>query len=243
MIRIAIGLVVYALVATGCTKYQYATLATDLPKTRKGEIVVDTDTFLLRYKFSGLECPATFQLYNKLSRPLYINWNASTIVVQTRDWQRGNLAQAESQTFRWSERRYPLVEGAEKPANHLTEIPPHSFLDGTVNAVTRDFFRLSYPQMKTIGIAGRNLQVQNFKEIQSPLQFQSTLMLTLNNTAVPIANRFWVEEISQGFLKPEAFESYRGRDDKYYVTKAVGVKAVMVLAVATIYVAGWVLVP
>jgi hypothetical protein len=243
MVRIVIVLVVYSLIASGCTKYQYATLGTDLPKTRKGEIIVDTDTVLIRYRFSGLECPATFQLYNKLSRPLHINWDSSHIVVRTRDWPRGKFAGAESQTLKWSERRYPLVEGPEKQLNHLTEIPPHTFLDGAINSITQDFFKLSYPQLKTTEVAGQSLQVQNFREPQSPLQFQSTLMLFVDNKPMRIVNRFWVEEISQGFLKPEMFESYRGRDDKYYVTRTVGVKTIVVLAVAASYVVGWVLVP
>lgn len=243
MVRIAILLGVFALIASGCTKYQYATLGTDLPKTRKGEIIIDTDTVLIRYRFSGLECPATFQLYNKLSRPLYINWDASTLVVQTKNWLRGNLADPEGQTFKWSEKRYPLVEGSEKPSSQFTEILPHSFLDGTINSVTQDFFKLSYPQTITTEIAGQSLQVQHFKEIQSPLMFRSTLMLSVDSMSMPITNKFWVEEISQGFLKPEMFEAYRGRDDKYYVTKAVGVKAALLAGVLASYLVGWVFVP
>jgi hypothetical protein len=224
-----LGLCVLAFFILGCTKYQYATLDTDLGKSRKGEIVLDNDTVLIRYKFSGLDCPASFQLYNKLSRPLRVDWRKCSLVISRFDWLKGTLAVPTPSVFLWTEKKYPLRDATESELPGVSEVPPHSFLDGSVSTISTDFIKLSYPQMKTVEVAGRNLKVQTFRQDQSPLQFTSSLHVTVDNTACVFANRFWITEVGQGYLKPEHYEAYRGRDDKYYVTRAAGLEVVVLV--------------
>ena len=218
-----------ALLTLGCTKYQYGTINTDLSKSQKGEIILDNDTVLIRYRFSGLECPAAFQLYNKLSRPLRIDWGKSILVIKTRNWLEGTLAESNHTTFFWSEKKYPLREGFPNVRETITEVLPHSFLDGSIGALTSDFIKLSYPQMKSVEVNGESLKVQVFKPSQSPFQFESIISLSVDSADFALRSNFWVEEISEGFLKPEHYESYRGRDDKYFVTRTAGAGAIIFL--------------
>ena len=70
-----IGLLLF----NSCTAYQYATLNSSLPKSQYNDFFFENDTVQIVYSFSGMGCQMTIDIYNKLDKPIYINWDKSSV--------------------------------------------------------------------------------------------------------------------------------------------------------------------
>lgn len=46
-----------------------------------GEFIIENDSLQIIYNFNGLNTPIHIEIYNKLSKPLYVDWNRSAIII------------------------------------------------------------------------------------------------------------------------------------------------------------------
>ena len=65
---------------SGCLKYQYLTISSDIKQNKGNEFVIENDTLLLKYGFRGDGGPIHIYAYNKLDKPIYIDWTKSAII-------------------------------------------------------------------------------------------------------------------------------------------------------------------
>lgn len=65
--------------------YYYSTLASlydDSEQTVDGDFITENDSVLVAYWFNGRNAPVYINVYNKSSKPLYVDWNKSALIVQ-----------------------------------------------------------------------------------------------------------------------------------------------------------------
>src|SRR6187402_1014325 len=71
---------------TGCMKYQYATVHSNLNQTQNKEFISENDSVKVVYDFNGRDLPVYLTVYNKLDRPLYIDWKISSLIIDGRSF-------------------------------------------------------------------------------------------------------------------------------------------------------------
>jgi hypothetical protein len=221
--KVFFPLILVSLLIFSCTKYQYATLDTDLTKNQKGEVFFENDTVLLRYKFTGADCPAQFQIYNKLDRPLYINWQKSSITLINKGQKADSIVSRKT----WLEDTYILNPPA-KEIPVTTLIPPGSFAAALPVNLRKRFFHLSYGKFETQNIGENKVRSQKYPKQDSPLKFRSRITLSLTDTfdeKISFSNEFWVAEVTETVLEPETLDLYKDRKDRFYVSKSSGLGA------------------
>src|SRR5262245_26745583 len=70
-------------VSCASTTYQYSTISSpDLVKNDRNEFVVENDSLKLVYSFNGKNGPVHITIQNKLTVPVYIDWQRSAIIVR-----------------------------------------------------------------------------------------------------------------------------------------------------------------
>lgn len=66
---------------SGCTRYQYISLTSHLPQNDKNEFIIENDTVLIKYSFSGENLKVKATLYNKLQQPIYFDVARSAVII------------------------------------------------------------------------------------------------------------------------------------------------------------------
>lgn len=66
---------------SGCTRYQYISLTSNLPQNDKNEFIIENDTVLIKYSFSGENLQVKATLYNKLQQPIYFDVERSAVII------------------------------------------------------------------------------------------------------------------------------------------------------------------
>jgi hypothetical protein len=66
---------------SGCTKFQYISVSSNLPQDDKKEFVIENDTVLIKYSFSGENLQVKATLYNKLQQPIYFDVQRSAVII------------------------------------------------------------------------------------------------------------------------------------------------------------------
>lgn len=76
-----VNLLILVWMFTSCSVYQYATVESDLPKNERSEFVMENDSMILKFSFSGENMPVNIEVFNKLNAPLYVDWRRSSVVI------------------------------------------------------------------------------------------------------------------------------------------------------------------
>lgn len=70
---------------TSCgSTYFFSTLDsknTDVEKQDNGDFLIETDSLWIAYCFNGQDAPVQITVYNKLDKPLYVDWKKSALVI------------------------------------------------------------------------------------------------------------------------------------------------------------------
>src|SRR5215831_12435682 len=83
--KIMIPLSFIFLVYTSCSVYQYGTIgSTGLHLNEKNEFVAENDSLRIQYNFSGEDAPVKLMIWNKLDKPIYVDWQHSALVVNNK---------------------------------------------------------------------------------------------------------------------------------------------------------------
>jgi len=240
-------------VLSSCTKYQYVTIDSKLPKNSQDEFVIENDSFQVTYNFNGWNGPLNVSIVNKHSEPLYINWHKSAIVV---DGQRVPLWKDESKLdasirgfeINWNDfasNQYADVDGVVSKSEMISFLPPESGMEITPVTIKNKFIpidqdvaveklSLPYDQGRTPA------KKQSFSQENAPLSFRS--FLTISTTQdfqepVYLDDHFWVSGFLETIQRPERFNFMK--NNQFYMRKNTGLGKIGFGALAIFLLTGY----
>ncbi len=201
-----------------CTTFQYITLGSDLKKNEGNEFILENDTLLLKYQFKGEGGPVNVYVYNKLQKPLFIDWAMSSIILNNKSYSFLPTESKLRATFSSSSYRYGSryshgsgnVTGVIKTDREKTFIPPQTFITETRIAVNHSYVKTPSPLNQKITIKGKSdIKARgifaDYTQSNSPLKFKSYLTFSFSEDsshAYHMENNFWAEQITEVILSP-----------------------------------------
>nr|WP_319398359.1 hypothetical protein [uncultured Carboxylicivirga sp.] len=66
---------------SSCTSYQIITLQSSLEQPPQGGFLFENDTISVSYTFNGNNCPLNINIFNRINKPLYVNWDQSSVII------------------------------------------------------------------------------------------------------------------------------------------------------------------
>lgn len=212
-----------SILSLSCTKYTqiFQTKPTTPGITSGSLLYFENDTVRITYSFWQKKGTLAYNIYNKLSIPIYIDWKKSSFV---KDGQKYNYwsdemitkSSSRSSSFDYTDYGYyglmGLSSGASISQSHSFKPERITFLAPHSNIFKRDF--ILYPftddKFKSDAIAGSinnpttkkpvTIAYKEFNVENSPLKFRNFLTLSTSEkfeTEVYIDNGFYVSRISQ----------------------------------------------
>ena len=225
--KLIIFALLIALVCSACSQYQYAVIDSNIPKTA-GRIVYDNDSLQITYKFAGNNGPATVGILNKLSTPIYVNWERSSVIIEGKSITRAveavefgaSSSATTSNVFQWSNTVTTDVNGRIVQTPQLGFIPPNSYIQSQPINLMGQF---SEPTKELIPRRenGTAIKYENFDREDSPLLFRSYITLSATpDFAKPVVfdHEFWVSEVVQTEASPSTMKQFKNREDVYYTS-------------------------
>jgi hypothetical protein len=232
-------LLIISLAATAllsaCSTYQMNTVrSTNTTLDEKtGEFKLENDSVRIVYSFAGQNAPIHINIYNKLSEPVYVDWERSALITGDQSYSYGDqTVQINGDVSSTSVgRNIQFSAGsfnaeATLPKN-VAFIPPHSQVSKTISRnnsgliknLSDDLFS-NAKLPASIGSVDQKVKVAKFDNENTPLAFKSYLTVyTLNgNTPKYTAyqNDFYVSQIIRSSQEPESFEFFQsGRGDLF----------------------------
>ncbi|MBK5719427.1 hypothetical protein JGH11_00945 [Dysgonomonas sp. Marseille-P4677] len=194
---IYIAFVLIALLPSCNSTFFYSTLNTEnkyVEKVDNGDFLLETDSLWIAYCFKGESAPIQITVFNKLDKPLYIDWQRSALIINKVAYSySGNNASfsGKSQTFTNSYSTYPGqtssyseggFDGSMNMPQNTTFIPPKTMishiplkLDLNFDNINKKSFKKGYMGNKNNDAIG--IKRIDFDESNSPLQFSSYLTI------------------------------------------------------------------
>lgn len=261
-----------SLIAMGfssCTTYYYSTIHSNDRKVEKianGDFVQENDTVSITYCFYGEELPIEITIYNKLDRPLFLDWQQSALVVEEAATGRHNQSadtrgEMYSNTYTYRDYLFPHTNYNETFGNFAGEsntpegiafIPPKSMINSTpITLANLLFDRIPNEAYTKVKYATNDTSLKNVKEItfteeNSPLRFRSYLTLYTiaenGSREKPIVSEqsFYISQlIKSGGLSPNEVPAYtQKRGDFFYYGKEKATNFSVAAGIMAIGVAG-----
>ena len=193
------------LLLSGCSNYQYITIDSNLYKNENKEFFVSNDTLSIKYSFAGENLLISVTIYNKLLKPVYIDWTRTNVIMNG-----GQL----NESFYHEQQ--------------ISYIAPQSFATIQSNPLLENFIPVnkqdSLNYLKTLRGENGNWVIYSFNEEITPVYFRSIIALTTDeNLTSPmfIDNSFWVSQLFQTSASP--LESFKKSSNQFYIRKTTGV--------------------
>ena len=253
-----LGIIALASMLSSCSKYQISTLSSSnsVKDEKTGVFSVENDSVKISYSFYGPDAPLNIQVFNKLDKPMYIDWQRSALIVGTEAISYlpqnvniqgsigattigdGGLASRTS-LISSSYTSGSIVAVAEIPKN-VTFLPPHSQITNVPLKVANGFFSISdstlqkekmsyYYQLEAKPI---DVKAATFTKENSPLVFKSylTLYTQTGNEIQPVnyQHEFFVSKVINTLVEPASLEGYQfQRGDYFFNSQKTGYSKIM----------------
>lgn len=178
-------------------------------QTEIGEFVIDNDSLQIIYNFNGINAPIHVEIYNKLSKPLYVDWNRSAIVINgtatnyigktTKIYGSSTGSSYGTENFSWGTANFV---GSMDLAAPISIIPPKSRIKEThlslkvkfQNIDTKKFSRTKIGLFD--GSEYARAEQAFYSENDTPFAFQSYLTLQYEGESYfHYDNDFYVEKL------------------------------------------------
>jgi hypothetical protein len=248
------AILLLSLFLVSCSKYQINILSsTNSVKDEKtGIFTTENDSVKITYSFNGEKAPVSIHIYNKLNKPIFVDWNRSAAVVDGKAISYTNKdvvinagLSAVTDTYKFSNNRNALLAGdvsyssgsisglATLPQN-TTFLPPHSETENVLLNIRQKPILYAHTSLKadetgfTDGYTLKKVKVQsaNFSKNNSPLVFRSFLTLyTIDNNVVkPMAfeHEFYVSKLISTTHNPLLFEEYSSPRGDFFISSNEG---------------------
>jgi len=194
-------LFVNLILLAGCSRYQYMYVSSHLDQNDKKEFIVENDTVQIKYSFTGENFPLTITLYNKLSQPIYIDLERSTVVMNNMQ-----------------------IAGPFYTENQISFVAPLSIATLYSNPLKDQLLDLS-PKDTSIHEVTKNKFgiIYSFDEATTPIYFRIILALTVNDDySYPtfFDYSFWVSDILQTDAGPKSMPDKTS--NQFFIRKTTG---------------------
>jgi len=221
------------------TTYQYVTLnSPEVPKNDKKEFTFENDSMRLTYNFHGENGPIAMTVYNKIDKPLFINWKKSFLI---HDGQAvclfNNRVEVNGVIDGYSYKGvFPgtrVTSGNLYASFDLPEgmdmIPPGSYITKSMQAQVQTtpvyntkFLEKTQPE-KVTDFNGVTYKYKrySFDQSASPLQFKSylTFVVGTNPQEFAVSHSFYAQEVFLSGEVPEFFGFYKPQGDQLFIRK------------------------
>ena len=245
--RTSLSIIVFvATLFTSCSRYQYVTISgSDIKKNDKQEFIVENDSIRIQYNFNGPDAPINLTIENKLSIPVYIDWQQSALIINDKAISYvPNTVPIEAafqgtgvNWISYNPGRYSTTSGTLNAKAILPDkldfIPPRSYITknpmGLTNQIIPHVADSTFHREKLTLIDGSFAATKHasFTETSTPLRFKSYLTLLFGEqSANPMAyqHSFYISEIYSTVSDPESFwfNGSEHRGNQYYVKETTG---------------------
>ena len=186
---------------SGCSRYQYISVNSNLYQNEKKEFISENDTVMIKYTFAGENFPITVTIYNKLLQPLYIDLGRSTVII--------NNYQATDPFYRDGQISYIA------PLSNAT-ITSNPLKDKFISANPQD----SSSKASALLTDGK---IHLYDESSTPLFFRSILAITTHEDYTSptfFDYSFWASDIQMTFNSPSS-RIYKP-SNQFYISKPTG---------------------
>ncbi len=196
---------------SGCSRYQYIAISGNTHQNKTENFVVENDTAKVVYSFSGDNFPVRVQIYNKLNRPIYVDWDKTLLTVNgkaTSYWQN-------SATFTGSFYAYSF-SGTIHTNEKISYIPPRSYVESPVFYLKERLFNTrNFGSAKVESYTSSSGQEwgwrkkYSFNKENSPLKLKSYIALSTDkdfSTEFHLTSSFWVNNVSQTGVSPKQLQ-------------------------------------
>lgn len=207
---------------SGCSSYQYIAITGNAHQNRSQNFVVQNDTVKIIYSFKGNNFPVTVEVYNKLNKPLYVDWTNSALIIDGKTvsfWQDIAHLSGSSQgyTIKGQYGIYYSVgdlSGTIYKDEKVSFVAPESYVKATRFHLRTRFFNTDHNiSEKKVNFSSANGldrgKKYTFSRENTPLEFRSYLTLSTDKnfaTEIHVSNTFWVNGITQTFANPASLE-------------------------------------
>ena len=247
----------FVLSFTSCTTYYYSQLRSnniEVAKADDGQLVIENDTLSIAYTFYGENAPITISIFNKINRPLFVDWSNSAIIIDDivttykdpdgyettsgeynvggsfSDWK-NNDSTINSDTI---SKNAQFIAPKAKITYTPLELADFSF---------EKYFKKEYTKRKIDSKKGKKeIKTKNFTEENSPLNFISYLTIyDPANPSEPIffEQEFYISELTKaGNIAPEHFPE-KPENNTFYVKKEKGKKFLKTVTAISIAIIGF----
>ncbi|MBX2895409.1 MAG: hypothetical protein KF763_08195 [Cyclobacteriaceae bacterium] len=240
------------LTCSGCYRYQYASLSSDLNKGKSQQFVFETETMRIEYAFIGMNCPVQIKIVNKSISPLYVDWGKSALILDDRAfpyWKNEAVINAAIDGYEIAWSNLVSTSGGELIGSiyrneKISFIPPNSSIVVEPFSVRHSLFSLpaATKQQKTKHTTGVRIAKHVFPKEATPLQFRSYITYAFSedfHEPKTIDNQFWVSEIIQTFVSPQELPSKSA--DQFYVSEFTGFAQFAIALIGLVLIVGYVL--
>lgn len=241
--KLFLPVVALSVLTVSCSRYQYITInSPTIQQNDKQEFVVENDTLSITYNFNGVNAPVNMHIRNKLDKPVYIDWQRSSLIVNDNaisymSTQVNITGTTNSSGINWSKdfstSGGTLSATATIPASWQF-IPPKSYVTKTPMSVTNEFFTnlpdsVFHQVNRSFNDGTRGFIKQAvFTETNSPLRFKSylTVMVGGENMPTPVAYEhfFYIANLVRTGIQPGNFIPWNTpkKGNEAYVRETTG---------------------
>lgn len=200
LLKVQSLLFLLCLLSSGCSRYQFLSVSSQLEKNNQEEYINENDTVLIRYKFSGENTPFTVKIYNKLNKPIYVDLRRSLVVM--------NNLQVNNTFDSYEQNDF---------------IAPFSYVTLAGNPLQGKFINFPSNSLSAKPVRTGSGRKYSFSDQTTPLYFRVILALTPNEDySYPTFYdySFWVSGILETSYGPSSLENHVS--DLPYIKKTTG---------------------
>lgn len=220
---------------SGCSVYQHVRLESNLKQNDKFEYLIENDSVSIIYSFCGEGGPIHIEFFNKLDKPLYIDWGKSALIINGKSksmWKDVSRITANATEYKVIPENSVVsstsnMEGAIVKPDKLTFIPPHSNISTNRYFLQSKFFttpvHLSEREALYTTQGKVNARKFSFSKEDSPLNFRIFLSISENEdfkNPVQFDNSFWVSDYFATSVSPKSLSIIPG--NQFYIRKSTG---------------------
>lgn len=181
------------------------------------EYVFENDSIKVTYNFWSKKGSVKFTVFNKMDKPLYIDWKKSSYINNT---IKLNYWESEEQSASVSYTRYDFDESAGKKITRTTKPEKITFIPPKSNFIKNKFFILptrlkvsnsNIRQVKSLIRENKNMEIKEktYEISNTPLIFRNFLSLSYSENfdkEFYVDNEFYLSKVIE--LNSDDFEAY-----------------------------------
>jgi len=232
--------VILLLFCASCTTYRYSTISSpDLEKNDRNEFVIENDSLKLVYNFYGYQGPVHISIQNKMSVPVYIDWQRSAIIVNDNATPFASdemkiVGNIQGSSYNYKNSGYGVNSGQLQATAVLPPtidfIPPRAIVNKRPLYVTNIFHAgipdSAFQKVTFASMEGLSYRVKKatFTNSTSPVRFRSFITYMVGEPgSKPFAfeHNFFVSEVMTSGHGPKTMQVNSGNlGNQYYTSKA-----------------------